>query len=641
MDSERERRRALTVASLRVGAGGAPERADLDLLGLLRRMFGYTRPYAVKLNWLIGVVVARAVLLPAGAWAIGAVINGPISDGNLVGMAWATGGFAALVVLTQVGMHFRMRLALELGESVIHDLRRDVFRQLLTLKMGFFDRTKVGSIIGRLTTDLDAARMGVQDIVFVSLVQGGQMLVTAVLMAWYDWALFLMVLAIAPVIWKLNVFFTRRITVQQRQGQESFSRVTAVLAESVNGIRVTQGFVREEVNAGFFRKLVADHSRYSVGAGRTSAVFLPLLELNSQFFIALLVVVGGYRAIDPEIGRPVGDLVQFFFLANLFFDPIRVLGMQYNNALTAMVGAERVFSLLDTKPEWEDPAGALDLKEMRGRVEFRGVSFRYGVSREAAKSRRGEGLSRNGAEVQRADDADGETGGTGESQKFVLRDVNFVAEVGQTVALVGHTGSGKSSIINLVAKLYLATEGEVLFDGVDVRELRSEALHRRMAMVHQQSFLFEGSVTENIRFARPSASAAEVVECVRRLDCLDLIEGLPGGFETEVGEAGKNLSVGQRQIVSFARAMMANPRILILDEATSAIDAMTEARVQVALGRLLEGRTSFVVAHRLSTIRGADLILVMRDGEIVERGGHVELVAMGGVYAGLDRSFGG
>ncbi len=598
-------------------------------------------------NWLVSVVVLRALLLPMGAWAIGATINGPISRGDVGGIVWATLGFAGLVLVTQLGMHFRMRLALDLGEWVIHDLRRDAFRHLLTLKMGFFDRNKLGSLIGKLTTDLDAARMGVQDIVFVSMVQGGQMLVTAVLMAWYDWVLFLIVLAIAPVIWRLNVYFTRKITEQQRLGQESFSRVTAVLAESVNGIRVTQGFVRQEVNAGFFRNLVADHSKYSVGAGHTSAVFLPLLELNSQFFVALLVVVGGYRAIDPEIARPVGDLVVFFFLANLFFDPIRVLGMQYNNALTAMVGAERVFALLDTKPEWEDALGAVELTDVRGRVEFADVSFRYGeVSRRGAEAR-SEGKGAGGREGERGGDT-GEGSREGAkpqrdagADRLVLRGIDFVAEVGQTVALVGQTGSGKSSIINLVARLYLATSGVVRVDGLDVKGVRSESLHRHLGMVHQQSFLFDGSVMENIRFARPEASAKEVIECVRRLDCLDLIESLPEGFRTEVGEAGKNLSAGQRQIVSFARAMMADPRILILDEATSAIDALTEARLQVALGRLLEGRTSFVVAHRLSTIRGADLILVLSEGEIVERGTHGELVAAGGVYAGLDRHFSG
>ncbi|MEI8313497.1 MAG: ABC transporter ATP-binding protein, partial [Verrucomicrobiota bacterium] len=520
-------RRALTASSLRVDHGNPAAKPALDMFGLLRRVFTYARPYAGMRNWLVAMVILRACLLPAAAWAVGAIINGPITSADPAGIAWATAGFVVLIVLTQLGFHFRMRLALELGEAVIHDMRRELFRHLLSLKMSYFDRTKAGRIIGRMTSDLDAIRVGVQDIVFVSLVQVGQMVITAILMLWYDWVLFSIVLAIAPVVWKLNTYFKRRITEQQRQGQESFSRVTAVLTESVNGIRVTQGFVRQEVNAGFFRDLVTDHSRYSVGAGHTSAVFLPLLELNSQLFIALLVVIGGYRAIDPQIARPVGDIVQFFFLANLFFDPIRSLGNQYNNALTAMVGAERVFSLLDTKPEWEDPDDAEELQEIAGRVEFCDLTFGYDPARP------------------------------------VLHGISFVAEPGQTVALVGHTGSGKTSIINLVSKLYLPTSGRLLIDGHDIRKADSDSLHRQMGMVHQHGFLFEGTVMDNIRFARPGATSREVIECVRRLDCLDLIEALPQGFRTPVGEAGRNLSVGQRQIVSFARAMMADPRILI------------------------------------------------------------------------------
>jgi len=603
---EREKlRRALTASSLRVDHGKSAEKPVLDMFGLLRRVFTYARPYAGMRNWLVALVILRACLLPAAAWAVGAIINGPIASADPAGIAWATAGFVVLIAATQLGFHFRMRLALELGEAVIHDMRRDLFRHLLSLKMSYFDRTKAGRIIGRMTSDLDAIRVGVQDIVFVSLVQVGQMVITAILMLWYDWVLFSIVLAIAPVVWKLNTYFKRRITEQQRQGQESFSRVTAVLTESVNGIRVTQGFVRQEVNAGFFRDLVTDHSRYNVGAGHTSAVFLPLLELNSQLFIALLVVIGGYRAIDPQIARPVGDIVQFFFLANLFFDPIRSLGNQYNNALTAMVGAERVFSLLDTKPDWEDPDEAEDLPEIAGRVEFCDLTFGYARKRP------------------------------------VLHGISFVAEPGQTIALVGHTGSGKTSIINLVSKLYLPTSGRLLIDGHDIMKASSDSLHRQMGLVHQHSFLFEGTVMDNIRFARPGATSREVIECVRRLDCLDLIEALPQGFRTPVGEAGRNLSAGQRQIVSFARAMMVAPRILILDEATSAIDAMTEARVQRALERLLQGRTSFVVAHRLSTIRKADQILVLRHGRIVERGRHDELVAAGRIYAELHRHFSG
>jgi ATP-binding cassette subfamily B protein len=596
-------RRALTASSLRFDPEPQLHASALDIFGLLRRLFSYARPHVTTLRWLAIMVVLRASLLPAAAWAIAATINGPITAGDEVGIVWATAGFALLVVATQLGFHFRIRLALVLGEAVIHDLRNDLFRHLLRLKMSFYDRTKSGRIIGRMTSDLDAVRVGVQDIVFVSVVQVGQMVVSASLMIWYDWVLFLIVLAIAPVIWILNTYFKRRVTEQQRRGQESFSRVTAVLAESVHGIRVTQGFARQDVNAGAFRDLIADHSRYSVGAGRTSAIFLPLLELNSQFFVALLIVIGGYRTLDPEIARPVGDIVSFFFLSNLFFDPIRTLGNQYNNALTAMVGAERVFSLLDTKPDWEDEPDAIALDQVSGKVEFCDVGFAY---------HRGE---------------------------TVLRSVSFSAEPGQTVALVGHTGSGKSSIINLIAKVYLPTEGRILIDGHDITTVTSDSLHQHMGMVHQHSFLFEGNVLENIRFARPEASLRDVIDCVQKLDCLDVIESLSQGFKTEVGEAGSNLSVGQRQIVSFARAMLADPRILILDEATSAIDAMTEARVQRALILLLAGRTSFVVAHRLSTIRSADQIIVLRKGEIAEQGRHAKLVAAGGIYADLHRHF--
>ncbi|MFZ4683618.1 MAG: ABC transporter ATP-binding protein, partial [Terrimicrobiaceae bacterium] len=373
--------------------------------------------------------------------------------------------------------------------------------------------------------------------------------------------------------------------------------------ESVNGIRVTQGFVRQDVNADSFRELVADHSRYSLGAGQTSAIFLPLLELNSQFFIAMLLVVGGYRTLNPDIARPVGDIVQFFFLSNLFFEPIKTLGSQYNNALTAMVGAERVFRLLDTKPEWTDAPDAKPLPQITGRVEFRDLSFGY------------------------------------DPAKPVLRGISFTAEPGRTIALVGHTGSGKTSIINLVAKMYLPSSGSLTIDGHDILQVTSDSLHHQMAVVHQQSFLFEGTVLDNIRFARPEATVQMVIETARRLDCMDIIDALPKGLYTQVGEAGAQLSAGQRQLVSFARALMVDPRILILDEATSAIDAMTEARIQRSLATLLQGRTSFVVAHRLSTIRRADLILVLDHGRIAERGTHAELVQAGGIYAGLHAHF--
>jgi ATP-binding cassette subfamily B protein len=570
---------------------------------LFARIFRYARPYRGKRNWLIALTLLRAVQLPALGWAMGAVINGPIARGDVAGTWWGAAGFLALAVFTQVTFHFRYRLALEFGEAVVHDLRQEIFHHLARQPMSFYNRTKVGRIISRITSDVDALRAGVQDALFVGIVGLGQIIVSGLLMWWYDAVLFAVVLSLAPVLWWLNRHFRERFSRVTRDLQESWSRVTATMAESVIGIRVTQGYVRQDVNAGIFRRLMADHSRHNFEMARTGGLLAPLLELNSQFFLALLLLVGGYRVLQPQIQMPIGDLIQFFFLANIFFQPIQHLGNIYNNSLVAMAGAERVFRLLDTPPDWSDAPTARPAPPLRGRVEFRSVWFAY------------------------------------QPDRPVLRDIHFVAEPGQTVALVGHTGSGKSTIVNLIAKFYLPTRGDILLDGRDIREVTSDSLHRQMGIVPQQNFLFTGTVMENIRWGRPGATDAEIIAAARQLDCLDIIGTLPNGFNTAVGERGSSLSLGQRQLICFLRAWLADPRILILDEATSSVDSLTEARLQTALAKLLRNRTSFVVAHRLSTIRHADLVLVLENGEIVERGTHDALVARGGIYAGLYRQF--
>jgi ATP-binding cassette subfamily B protein len=572
-------------------------------LALIWRMFRYTKPHVRKRNWLFVLVILRSIQLPMLAWAMGAVINGPMSRHDPRGVMWGAIGFLGLAAVTQFCFHFRQRLALELGESVIQDLRRDIFQHLVRMPMSFYNRTKIGRIISRYTSDAEAMRVGWQDVFFITAVQAGQMIISALLMIWYDWVLFLVVLAMAPVLGVLNYHFRRTLSYANRQVQESWSRVTATLAESVTGIRVTQGFVRQDVNAGLFTDLMKDHSDYNLGVARASGVFLPMLELNSQIFAAALIVIGGYRVLSPAIHMDLGTLIQFFFLANMFFSSVQPIGQQFSQAMTAMAGAERVFRLLDTKPDWEEPPTARELPRINGRVEFRNVIFSYVVDRPA------------------------------------LNDMSFIAEPGQTVALVGHTGSGKSSIVNLITKFYLPQSGQVLIDGFDTREILGDSLHRQMGIVSQQNFLFAGTVMANIRFARPSATDEEVIDAVRKLDFLDVIGSLSAGFSTQVGERGTNLSLGERQLVCFARAMLADPRILILDEATSSVDAMTEARIQRALTRLLQGRTSFVVAHRLSTIRHADLVLVLDHGKIVERGTHRQLLAANGVYAELYRQF--
>ena len=572
--------------------------------GLIRRMFTYARPVKRQLNILLVLTVIRSAQLPALIWASAAIISGPIAHHDIGGLPWAVLGYGLLALTTDVLFHWRQRYALEIGETVVNGLRAEIFAKTQRQPMSFFHRVKLGRIISRVTSDVESLRVGIQDVMFVSAIQFGQMVFTAIVMVRCDWVLFLVVAGLAPVLWGANRHFRVRLSHLTRAAQESFSRVTATLAESVNGIRVTQGFVRQETNAGLFRGLLADHSRYNMALARTSAKLTPLLELNSQFFVAILLLFGGWRVFDGAMS--LDALITFFFLSNFFFSPIAVIGNQYNQALVAMAGAERVFRLIDTQPAWEDAPDAVALPKLVGqgaRVEFRKISFGYDPAR------------------------------------LVLHEVDFLAEPGQTVALVGHTGSGKTSIINLAAKFHLPTSGELFIDGREVRTITSDSLHRQLGMVPQQNFLFSGTVLANIRLARPEATEAEVRAAAQQLDCLDLLEALPQGLHTEVGERGAGLSVGQRQLVCFTRALLADPRLVILDEATSSIDALTEARLQKALVTLLRGRTSFVVAHRLSTIRHADLVLVLDQGRVIERGTHTALLAGGGHYAALYRQF--
>jgi len=576
------------------------EQRPLDF-GVIRRVFGYTRPYRALRNTLIALVVTRAIQTPLVTWAIAAVISGPIARQDAKGTLLGVAGFLALAAFTEYCFIYRSRLALRLGEAVVHDLRNQVYQHLLSLPMSFFKRTQIGRLLGRVTSDIDNVRVGVQDVAFVSTVQAGNLIVSALWMLYYDWKLFLVVLFMAPLLRAVIRHFRAKLSEAYRAQSESFSRVTATLAESVNGIREIQGFVRQDVNGGLFGQLIYDHSKYNMGAARLGAVFQPLLEFNGQLFLAILLVVGGYQALRHEV--PLEGLIQFMFLSNAFFAAIPNIGNQYNQALTAMAGAERVFSLLDTEPDWKDDPSAQPLPPIRGKVEFRAVSFGY---------------------------LPGQT---------ILHDVSFVAEPGMTIALVGETGSGKSSVVNLAAKLYLPTSGAIFVDDRDTRLVTSDSLHRQIGSVTQDNFLFSGSVLENIRLGRPSATDAEVRAAAEELGVLDMIEDLPGGLLAVVGEKGSGLSLGQRQVVCFARAMLADPRLLILDEATSSVDALTEARLQGALAKLLRGRTSFVVAHRLSTIRHADLVLVLEHGRIAERGSHRELLALGGRYAGMYRQF--
>lgn len=586
-------------------AGGEPEDAERLPISwtLVRRILGYTKPYAARRNALFLVCALRAVQLTAVPWLVGRIIRGPIASGDARELACWIVGMAAFVVVSEITLWQRVRLAHRLGESVLHDMRVELMGVLLRRPMKFYHATRHGSLISRMISDIEAVRNGVQNNLPISFVSFGQMTVSGLIMLAISWKLFLILLVLAPGMHAINVYFKERIAEAAKVQIESFSRVTAALAETVQGIRVTQGFNRETVNAGIFGRLVGTLANNVVRTTKLSALYAPLLEFNASLFLALLVGVGGLFAMDASTGVSVGDLVAFFFLANLFFGPITLLGSMFAEIGAAMAGADRLFRLLDTPPEHADAPDAQDPGELSGRVELREVNFSY------------------------------------LADKPVLHGVSFVAEPGMTVAFVGHTGSGKSSIINLLAKYYPADSGEVLFDGKDIRTLKGDALRRRMGFVLQSNFLFRGTVADNIRIAKPDATDAELTQVLRDLDCLDLVANLPDGLATEISEKGRGLSQGQQQIVCFARAMLANPRILVLDEATSSVDTITEAKLQRALSVLLRGRTAFIVAHRLSTIRNADLVLVLDHGKVIERGDHASLLAENGVYAGLHRRF--
>ena len=578
------------------------EKRPLDW-GLARRLYQYTKPHAHMRNMLLLIVTVRSALVPALVAINARIIGGPIANGKMDQLFWGVGIYVVAVALHEFLAFWRFYFGMKFGEAVVHDIRNDIFEHIHSLPMSFYNKTKLGRVLSRITSDVDSVRGGVQEVPFVGIIATGRILFAGLMMLWIDPQLFLIVAVAGPVLYGIYMIFRNKLTKAHRAVQESYSRVTSTLAESVSGIRVTQGFVRQDMNARMFRDLIEDHSEYNMNVSRIAGRFQPLLEMNSQVFIALLMVIGGYQVLhgDPE-KHGLQTLISFFLLAPEFFGPIPDLGNQYSQALVAMAGAERVFKLLDTKPEFSDPPTALDFP-LRGKVEFRQVSFGY------------------------------------DPANLVLRDVNFTAQPGQTIALVGHTGSGKSSIINLISKFYLPTSGMLLLDGVDIREVQSDSLHRQMGIVLQVNYLFTGTVMENIRVGKDGSTDEQVREAARKLDCLDLLEALPDGLMTQVGERGASLSLGQRQLACFCRAMLADPRILILDEATSSVDGMTESRIQKSLAILLRDRTSFVVAHRLSTIRHADLVLVLDHGRIVERGKHKQLLATGGVYANLYRKF--
>ena len=509
------------------------------------------------------------------------------SHGAILGAAL----IACVAVTFYIVMGIRMLCVNRIAEYVCYDLRAELFEHVQKLHMGFFDKTKLGRILARGTTDINAVRAAVSQVIPRTLIHVVEGLLLAILMLVTDWVLALAVFTAAPFLYWFNTKFRKKLHHAYRTVQESHSRITANVAETVAGIRVTHAFAREEHNLSLFRNLVLFHRANNMHAAKVHGVYIPLFDITNYIVSAIIIAFGGYRVIQGEMGY--ADLLGFLFYTGGFFVSIIVLAELYNTVLQAIAGGERLFALLDTEPKITDAPDAQELPrtDTGARIEFNNVIFGY------------------------------------DPDKPVLKDISFAVEPGTTVALVGHTGSGKTSIVALIARLYAHQQGAITVDNLPIETITQHSLHQQTGLVLQDNFLFAGTLADNIRFARPNATDDDVRNACARLDCLDLFESLPQGLDTEVGERGAHLSLGQRQLACFARAMCADPRILMLDEATSAVDTFTEHRIQTALERLMDGRTNVVVAHRLSTIRRADTILVIDKGHITERGTHNELLA--------------
>ena len=505
--------------------------------------------------------------------------------------------FAAAGVLTLVLSSLQTYLTGWVGERALADLRDLIFSHLQRLSLGYFERNRTGAIVSRITNDVEALDTLVTDGV-TSLVQNLLLLVgTAVVLFLLDWRLALATLAILPLMALATVWFRTRSNRAYRRVRERIGLVTATLAEDIAGMRVVQSYAREPHNQAGFRGINSLYREANYETIVLNGLYFPAVDFLASLATAIVLGYGGYLLVHDEV--TIGTLLAFTLYLSNFFDPVQQLSQLYNTFLAAIAALDKITELLDEEPELADAPDALSLPRIDGHVRFEGVRFGYGALPE------------------------------------VLHGIDLDVPAGASVALVGRTGAGKSTIAKLIARFYDPRAGRITIDGHDLRDVGQRSLRRQLGVVPQEGFLFAGTVAENIAFARPDASRAEVEQAAAAVGADGWIRELEHGYDTQLGERGFRLSLGQRQLVAFARALLADPRILILDEATSSVDIGTERAIEAALRKLLAGRTAFVIAHRLSTIQGADLIVVLADGRIVERGTHAELMARGGIYTGL------
>ncbi len=569
---------------------------------IITRLLAYLRPHWQRMTLAAILVLISSALTLAAPYLIKVAIDQAIANRDVNALVQIALALAAVFVGNYAASAGMQYLLSWVGQHVLATLRAQLFRHLQELSLGYHNTHIVGVTISRVISDVSV----INDLLsqgLITLVGDTAVLIGIVIvMISMSPTLALFAFSVLPIMVLATWLFTRQAQTAFRNTRARVAAVIGDLAENISGMRVIQAFAQEDATQERFDEVNRANRDANIDAMRLSFIFLPSVDVLGMVATGIVLWFGGRAVAANEL--TLGIVVAFLAYVTRFFQPIQELSQLYTTLQAAMAGGERVLGLLDTEPDVRDAPDAIETPPLTGRIELSRVSFAYA------------------------------------GDEFVLRDVNLVIEPGQTIALVGPTGAGKTSIANLIARLYDVNEGAILMDDLDVRRVTQQSLRRQTGIVPQEPFLFSGTIADNIRFGRPDAPDADIENAARLANAHEFIAGLPDQYATIIQEGGVNLSLGQRQLICIARAILANPRILILDEATASVDTLTEALIQQALQRLLVGRTAIVIAHRLSTIRNADVICVINDGQIVERGRHEELLARGGLYRQLyERQF--